>query len=299
MISLKKIIALLIFIYSSSAFSIPFDQDPGADGIVSIEAENFDSNTPQGTHAWSATATPTGFSGSGAMEATPNNSTNINTGYATTSPQLNYAVNFVKTGIHYVWIRGAGPSAFDDSLHVGLNGAEITSSDRISFFTPDWSWSNNTMGVAVATINVTTLGTHTLNIWMREDGMKVDKLLLTTNAGFSPTGNGPVESPRGGGANVPPVANNDADSTAVDTAVIINVLSNDTDADGTLDPSTVIVASPAGFGAAVANVDGTITYTPGAGYSGPDSFTYTVQDDLGATSNVATVNIMVDRKSVG
>ncbi|MCI0459520.1 MAG: immunoglobulin domain-containing protein [Gemmataceae bacterium] len=52
----------------------------------------------------------------------------------------------------------------------------------------------------IVTVNVTTVGVHTLNLWMREDGFVVDKILLTSNASFTPTGVGPAESPRGSGA---------------------------------------------------------------------------------------------------
>ena len=38
---------------------------------------------------------------------------------------------------------------------------------------------------------------------------------------------------------------------------------------------------------------GTISYTPDAGYTGPDSFTYTVDDTDGDTSNVGTVTVTV------
>ena len=41
------------------------------------------------------------------------------------------------------------------------------------------------------------------------------------------------------------------------------------------------------------NADGRFTYTPDPGFNGTDSFTYTVTDDDGATSNVATVTLTV------
>ena len=46
-------------------------------------------------------------------------------------------------------------------------------------------------------------------------GFHLDRLLLTTNAGFTPTGNGPAESPRAGGppTNQAPTANAGADQT--------------------------------------------------------------------------------------
>jgi hypothetical protein len=48
-----------------------------------------------------------------------------------------------------------------------------------------------------ATFDVASTGIHTVNAWMREDGFVFDKIVLTTNAGYTPTGDGPAESPRG------------------------------------------------------------------------------------------------------
>jgi hypothetical protein len=45
-----------------------------------------------------------------------------------------------------------------------------------------------------ATINVPTTGLHRVSVWMREDGLILDKLLLTNNAAYVPTGTGPAES---------------------------------------------------------------------------------------------------------
>ena len=36
-------------------------------------------------------------------------------------------------------------------------------------------------------MEVTTPGEQLLNIWMREDGMLIDKIMLTTNASIQPT----------------------------------------------------------------------------------------------------------------
>jgi hypothetical protein len=36
---------------------------------------------------------------------------------------------------------------------------------------------------------------HMLNVWMREDGVVVDKLILTANAAYVPSANGPAQSP--------------------------------------------------------------------------------------------------------
>ncbi|MFW2404642.1 MAG: chitobiase/beta-hexosaminidase C-terminal domain-containing protein, partial [Gammaproteobacteria bacterium] len=175
-----------------------FMQSTSGDGLVSIEAENYQAELAQGGHSWIPTA-PGGQSGAGAMEAFPNSGANRNSGYVTGSPQLDYEVNFEETGTHYVWIRGYGASGTDDSLHVGLDGAAVSSSDRISFFDPSFGWSNDTMDGSVATINVATTGPHTINVWMREDGFIIDKIVLTTDGGLDVEAvygpNGPSESP--------------------------------------------------------------------------------------------------------
>jgi hypothetical protein len=159
-----------------------------------MEAENAHLNTPQGGHSWAFTPL-SGASGTWAMEATPNIKVNRQTGYATSSPRLDFQVTFIRTGIHYVWIRGLGWGSGGDSVHVGLNGQELTTSDHISPFTDTWTWVNTTMDGVRATIHVPTIGTHTVNVWMREDGFLFDKLVLTKDATYIPSNKGPVESP--------------------------------------------------------------------------------------------------------
>ena len=82
-------------------------------------------------------------------------------------------------------------------------------------------------------------------------------------------------------ANIPPVANNDTATTDENTPVDINVIANDTDSDGTIDPATVVITGNPANGAAVANANGTVTYTPDNGFDGTDTFTYTVNDNQG------------------
>ena len=53
-----------------------------------------------------------------------------------------------------------------------------------------------------------------------------------------------------------------------------------------------IATNPAS-GGLVNHFDGTVTYTPSAGFFGTDAFAYTVRDGQGAASNVATVTVTV------
>ena len=70
--------------------------------------------------------------------------------------------------------------------------------------------------------------------------------------------------------------------TNLNTPVVVNLLANDSDPDG--DRLSVASYTQASHGVASLNADGTITYTPNAGYTGSDTFTYTITDGTGGTS---------------
>ena len=93
------------------------------------------------------------------------------------------------------------------------------------------------------------------------------------------------------GGNTAPVAGSDAVVIDAGDSVTIDVLANDTD-DSALDPASVTVVSSPTNGT-IDSIDATtgeITYTHDGSVDG-DSFTYTVDDDEGAVSNVAVVAI--------
>ena len=92
------------------------------------------------------------------------------------------------------------------------------------------------------------------------------------------------------GVNDGPVAADDTASTSQDTAVDIDVLSNDSDPDAN-DVLSVTSASAAN-GSVVINADGSLTYTPDAGFSGSDTISYEISDGNGGTAS-ATVDVTV------
>ena len=94
----------------------------------------------------------------------------------------------------------------------------------------------------------------------------------------------------GGPVNSAPLASDDTASTLEGRAVQIAVLANDSDPDG--DPLTVGAATLPGNGSVTINADGTITYTPDAGFIGSDSFTYRAYDGR-LLSDPATVLVTV------
>ena len=155
------------------------------DGTALIEAENFNTNlSPRSSHQWSFGSSTAGFSGTGYMEALPNNGANLQTA-TSANPELQFTVNFTSTGTHYIWFRGYAAADTDDSVHIGIDGANATVLTLSQFNA--WQWSNALFGGGVATINVASAGTKTVNVWMREDGIKLDRVILTTQQALTPT----------------------------------------------------------------------------------------------------------------
>lgn len=85
-----------------------------------------------------------------------------------------------------------------------------------------------------------------------------------------------------------PVPGDDSAATDEGTPVVIDVLENDTDPQG--QPLEVTGTSDPANGTVTINPDGTVTYTPEAGFTGEDTFDYTVTDPDG---NTATGSVTV------
>ncbi|HEV2890845.1 MAG TPA: Ig-like domain-containing protein [Frankiaceae bacterium] len=95
------------------------------------------------------------------------------------------------------------------------------------------------------------------------------------------------------GANDAPVAVDDAYNALQDTELAVTapgVLGNDTDAD-TSNTRTAGNASEPAHGSVTLDAEGSFSYVPDSGYTGPDSFTYDVTD--GTATDTGTVSITV------
>jgi VCBS repeat-containing protein len=93
---------------------------------------------------------------------------------------------------------------------------------------------------------------------------------------------------------VPPIATSDTATVLRGQSTTINVAANDTAASGTLNLSSITITQAPTHGTAVANTDGTVTYTNNGDTAATDSFQYTIKDSAGTTSNAATVSITVN-----
>ena len=199
-------------------------------GQVVIEAENYDQMSAgtggfAGT-SWSDVTSPSGFSGAGAL-LLPNTGSSLNARDTIIGPRLDYTVSFQETGTYRVWVRMLGANGNDDSVHAGLDGTLLSAGGvGMSNSNGNWAWVNSASGVV--TFSIPTAGEYTFNIWPREDGVMIDKVVLTKSTSFTPSGTGPAESPQGVG-NVGPLvdAGSLADGQTGQTSTLAGTASDD------------------------------------------------------------------------
>ena len=96
--------------------------------------------------------------------------------------------------------------------------------------------------------------------------------------------------------NIAPTANNDAVLATGSQPLIIDVLNNDSDADGSI--ITVESVTQGQNGSVIINADGTVTYQANMGFVGTDSFVYTIIDaDDASSSAIVAVTVESDNQA--
>ena len=138
--------------------------DFGKDGIDSI---------------WESESSFTNYSGEGYVAALPDDGNNA---FDTTNgPLVGYNITVQTNGTHHVWVRFAASNGGGDSIHLGLNGNPLTYGG-VGFGTPDnnaWNWKK-------IEVNITSIGNNSIEVWMREDGVMIDSILITTDLSYDP-----------------------------------------------------------------------------------------------------------------
>ncbi len=192
-------------------------------------------------------------------------------------------------------LENAPPTALDDTASAEENGSvqiEVLANDSDN----DGTLNRTTVTIArgpafgVATVNPTmgtvtyvpdagACGSDAFSYTVEDDDGAVSNaaevtILIACNAG--------------------PEASDDHATTDEYTAVAVNIVANDIDEDGSLDPGSVLITQDPLYGSlSVHPATGVVTYTPAVGGCGDDMFAYTIDDDDGATSNPAFVTVAV------
>jgi len=152
-------------------------------GMVVVEAEEYTNHISRSDRNWEFFDQPAGFSGSGLMVVTngPDANSNINVNVATTSPELQYGLNVPTAGLYHVWMSAYCQNSNEDSVHLGIDGS-LDAGNPMNFSQYNtWAWSGT-----ARTFSVVSAGARTFSLWMREDGTRIDRMVVTTNAAFRP-----------------------------------------------------------------------------------------------------------------
>ncbi len=119
---------------------------------------------------------------------------------------LSYRVHFSTAGRYHFWVRVYSTGSEDNGLHVGLNGNWPESGRRWQTIKKNaWAWDSRQRTEEVHTgvpgqlyLDVPKAGEHTVQIAMREDGIEIDRWLMTTDRSYTPEGLGPPSRVKSG-----------------------------------------------------------------------------------------------------
>lgn len=161
------------------------------DGLVVIEAEAFaTSERPAGSYPWRITDVIPGSVGGLAIHVAEHG-----TGwYSSNQPavKVTYPVTVPEEGTYTLWSRRFAPTNSSDSVYLFVNDTRIGSeSDNSGPWPRLWHWANyGTFALPV--------GESAIEIWYREDGLYIDRLVLAADPAYVPDGMGPLASTRAG-----------------------------------------------------------------------------------------------------
>lgn len=184
-----------------------------ANGIVVVEAEDYDAVDRQNHRTWHLTTTEKtpdvkpdpdpnhaeGAGGGAYLELLPDTRVTHNDklergiSFCNSPGQcsvLYYPVEFTEPGRYHVWVRMNCTGSEDNGLHVGIDGDWPASGARLQFTGKHgkWQWDSRQRTAEVHVgefgkiwLDVKEPGLHTIMFSMREDGFEFDRFLLSKN----------------------------------------------------------------------------------------------------------------------
>jgi hypothetical protein len=163
------------------------------EGLCVMEAER-PTDLMDGT--WITRARYSGYSGEGYVQD-HNTLTPAGSEWSDTHG-LEYEIQ-VQGGTYFLWLRRWVPERWglllgrseSNSAWIGVNGEAIEGPfDNQDGGVEEWSWIQSPLQVELSP------GTHVLGLRIREGGYAVDRILLTPDTGYVPSGVGPPETPQ-------------------------------------------------------------------------------------------------------
>lgn len=160
---------------------------------IILEAEDYTSQVTGTTSTtWAIrTAQPTsrlwGYSGQGYIQATPDLDRQVELADLANETELEYKFGTILTGTYTIWLRGYAPNAAGDSVYLGLGVEPVTTTLVTGFGPRAWSWQQAlTETDQPFTFTIDAPGIYTLKLWLREDGLALDQIIITKDALLQP-----------------------------------------------------------------------------------------------------------------
>ncbi len=171
-----------------------FIRDPDDEPVI-IEVNEFDQNYNPGTHEWGySTYYSTKHTGTAYRALVP---ISPEWSYAPLddmawfqTPSMQYNVWLPTTTNYYVWVCGMGGNSDNDSVHMSANGVSASSPARDirGWHDTDWVWASVRMDETRPYLPINR-GYNWINMFGRENEMRVDRILLTKDQYYNPQGN--------------------------------------------------------------------------------------------------------------
>ena len=156
---------------------------------IVIEAEDFMQEASlDGSHNWTVQSSTSGFTGDGYAISLPNDA-NCSDNYTSCGATTRYTVRFDQTGTYdlyaYVYYTGGG----DDSFHWGYDDNWLQRNRDYNMYNA-WDLVDSLGFVdnnpTTKRLTVSSTGQHTINMWQRESGARIDKLILVPQGDPAP-----------------------------------------------------------------------------------------------------------------
>jgi hypothetical protein len=237
------IMSLVLMLFAATSQAV-FNE---ADGLIVMEAENYDGLRNSETVLYQSAADTLASGGQymyfGDSAVDTFNAGNWGQPVVDGAARLDYEIKVVTGGTYYLWARGYDNPG--NSWFVGVDG--LVGTVRLTG-AGDWTWWKGNQDVTGAATITLTPGSHTLNVYRREDQCGLDKLILAVASTYTPTGFGPDETNRGL-AHTPVPANG---ASLVDPATVTGLSWSSPD-EPSNDPNLVVTGYDVWFGTAEPN----------------------------------------------
>ncbi|MDX2111219.1 MAG: carbohydrate-binding protein [Verrucomicrobiota bacterium] len=186
--------------YATTEAILKVAPSPGAymetNGLAVFEAEDFHARIPTtDTSRWSEETALADYEGRGYVTTADSGTTAA----TQTGDQLDYAVDIQTPGLYTVWARVASGTGGNNSnlseIGVGVGLFDFSFDDLAGTSSQSWHW------VKLSAIQSLRAGLHRISLLRREDGQRIDRFVLTTDANYDPAairgGLGPIASAPG------------------------------------------------------------------------------------------------------